>query len=94
MLFSPKQLQELRRATGMSRERFAHLIGASLASVTRWESGASSPSGAVLAIYQTIHAAILKRANVARIAAQAEVRGTPYFLYKVSEAAFGQEVRR
>ena len=73
----------------MSRERFAHLIGASIASINRWESGASSPSGTVLAIYETINAALRRGADVAKIAAESEVRGVPYFLYKLSEAAFG-----
>lgn len=73
----------------MSRERFAHLIGVSIASVNRWESGASSPSGTVLAIYETINAALGRGADLVKIAAESEVRGTPYFLYKLSEAAFG-----
>ena len=89
MLFSPKQLEHLRRATGLSRERFAHLIGVSIASINRWESGASSPSGTVLAIYETINAALARSADVSRIAAEAEVKGVPYFLYRLSEAAFG-----
>ena len=92
MLFSAKQLRELRRLTGLSRERFARAIGASIASVSRWEAGASSPSGAVLAIYQAISAANARRADVAKIAAEAEVKGTPYFFYKITEAAFGEEV--
>jgi transcriptional regulator with XRE-family HTH domain len=94
MLFSAAQLKELRGSTGLSRERFARAIGTSIASVNRWELGASSPSGAVLAIYQTIHAAIVRRADVSQIAAEAEARGTPYFLYRLTEAAFGKEARR
>ena len=89
MLFSPTQLQHLRRASGLSKERFAHLIGVSLASVNRWESGSSSPSGTALAVYETINAALARRADVARIAAESEVKGTPFFLYRLSNAAFG-----
>lgn len=89
MLFSASQLQQLRRSTGMSRERFAHLIGVSLASINRWESGSSSPSGTALAIYETINAALARRADVGKIAAESQVRGTPYFLFKLTKAAFG-----
>jgi len=91
MMFTPKQLQHLRRSTGLSRERFAHLVGVSIASVNRWEGGASSPSGTVLAIYETINAALARHADVAQIAAESEMRGTPYFMYKLSEAAFGRK---
>jgi DNA-binding transcriptional regulator YiaG len=90
-MFSAKQLQQLRRSTGLSRERFAHLIGVSLASINRWESGASSPSGTTLAIYETINAALARGADMVKIAAASEIRGTPYFLYKLSEAAFGKK---
>jgi len=90
MMFSASQLQNLRRATALSRERFAHLVGVSIASVNRWEGGASSPSGTVLALYETINAAIARHADVAQIAAEAEIKGTPYFMYRLTDAAFGR----
>jgi transcriptional regulator with XRE-family HTH domain len=90
MMFTAKQLQHLRRSTGLSRERFAHLVGVSIASVNRWEAGASSPSGTVLAIYETINAAISRQADVAQIAAESEIKGTPYFMYRMTDAAFGR----
>jgi hypothetical protein len=44
----------------------------------------------VLAIYETINAAISRQADVAQIAAESEIKGTPYFMYRMTDAAFGR----
>lgn len=39
-----KDIIELRKRLRMSQEKFAHLLGASMVTVNRWENGHSKPS--------------------------------------------------
>lgn len=87
-MLHPNRLKTIRLATGLSQERFAHLIGASFASVNRWEQGHSSPTGTVLAVYQAFDRALRAKVDLKRLVAQADGQGTPYFLYRISKAAF------
>jgi transcriptional regulator with XRE-family HTH domain len=56
---TPKRLGEIRGVLGLSQEHMARLLGASFASVNRWEGGESSfPSGATLDIYRAFDFAL------------------------------------
>lgn len=93
-MIHPDRLKKIRLATGLSQERFAHLIGASFASVNRWEQGHSSPTGTVLAVYQALDRALKAKIDLKRLVGEAEGHGTPYFLYRISKAAFEERGTR
>jgi putative transcriptional regulator len=41
---TPEEIRALRRAIGLSQERFAHRVGVTVAAVNRWERGHAKPS--------------------------------------------------
>lgn len=55
---TPERLAEIRRTLDLSQERMARLLGASFASVNRWEGAHSFPMGATLDIYRALDAAL------------------------------------
>ncbi len=83
------QLKRIRTATGLSRERFANLIGASLASINRWESpkDLSFPSGAVLRSYELLKAAKRNGADLIELANIAETKSAAEFMFRLAKAA-------
>ena len=86
---TPKRLLEVRQALGLSQEVMGRFVGASFASVNRWESGRSTPTGGVLDIYQAVNAA-LSRHRGTKIGAMflaSDHRGL--FLYGLFSMAYG-----
>lgn len=41
---TPEEIKEIRNSLCVSQERFANLLGATVASVNRWENGKATPS--------------------------------------------------
>ena len=92
-LLAPSELRSLRKATGLSRERFAYLIGASLPSVARWETGGTTPTGAVATLYSLLQRAVRRNADIAGIAAEGLTRGAEWFVFQISQAAMAPSSR-
>lgn len=44
--YSPKEIQQIRKETGMSQKLFAGYMGVSVKTVEAWEAGTNHPSGA------------------------------------------------
>jgi DNA-binding transcriptional regulator YiaG len=44
----PEQLKTIRLALGFSQQKFADMIGATQVTMSRWDMGASPPTGAYL----------------------------------------------
>jgi transcriptional regulator with XRE-family HTH domain len=85
---TPRRLLEIRKALGLSQEKMGHLIGASFASVNRWEGSHSSPVGATLDIYRAIDAALRAGHRGEKIyAAFSDDRGR--FLHQLFSMAYG-----
>ena len=55
---TPRRLAEIRKALDLSQEKMGQLVGASFASVNRWEGGHSSPVGATLDLFRALDAAL------------------------------------
>jgi transcriptional regulator with XRE-family HTH domain len=91
---TPKRLLEVRLALGLSQEVMGRLVGASFASVNRWEGGHSTPTGGVLDIYQAISAALSrhKGAKVGSTFLASDHRGV--FLYALFSMAYGPARRK
>ena len=86
----PDRLLAIRKALALSQEKMGQLVGASFASVNRWEGGHSSPIGATLDIYRAIDAALAAGRDGAAIrSAFAGDRGQ--FLHQLFSMAYGKK---
>ena len=41
---TPEEVKEIRRSLGVTQEKFAQLLGTTVATVNRWENGRNTPS--------------------------------------------------
>jgi DNA-binding transcriptional regulator YiaG len=41
---TPEEIREIRKNLGITQEKFAHLLGTTVASVNKWEAGRVKPS--------------------------------------------------
>lgn len=91
-VLTPKELEAIRGALGVTQEEMARLLGVSFASVNRWEGGHSSPLEGIQDLYQAVSAALKAGAspNAIRRAASDE-RGA--FLYTLFRLAYGPKRR-
>jgi putative transcriptional regulator len=53
-IFMPTEVQEARLKTGLTQQQFASVLGASVATVRKWEQGTRVPSGAAARLIKII----------------------------------------
>ena len=64
---TPRTLRRIRAGLGVPQQELAALLATSFVSVSRWENGRSSPSGATLDLYLALEAALRRGPAVRRV---------------------------
>lgn len=91
-MLTPRELEAIRGALGLTQEGMARLLGVSFASVNRWEGGHSSPFESVQDLYRALSAALKAGASPKAIRRAADdERGA--FLYTLFRMAYGPKRR-
>jgi transcriptional regulator with XRE-family HTH domain len=91
-MLDPDRLAAIRKRLNLSQEQMARLLGVSFASVNRWESGHSSPTGPTRDLYLAIDAA-LRAGNAPEAIRQAANSERGAFLYALFRMAYARARR-
>ena len=87
-VMSPSELTMIRRATGLSQEGMARLLGVSFASINRWERGRGSPVGLHLEVYRAMQSARVGGVDLVPVVAD-DQGGAGRVLMRIFVSAYG-----
>ena len=85
-MIEPEEMKLIREKVGLSRQRFAAILGLSVSTLHRWEHGFHTTSMPVfVALYEALEECRKKGVDLRALAAKNETRGPLHFIHDVVE---------